>query len=136
MIFLPETSSDAGHLLLKSVRLDLTDHFGGGSVCPPLTENGFIKATNLIVGANVPQLHDELEAQEVVGADGLQLQQAAQRHQLGAGQVVQRQLVLKQFGEAQDLLVAGTLARAADLGRRKSKIERAVRKTPLESVGV
>lgn len=71
----------------------------------------------LVVCSDGPQLHDELEAQEVVGADGLELQEATESHQLRPGQVVQSQLVLKQFGELQDLLVAGSLAGVTDLRR-------------------
>ncbi|KAF3845120.1 hypothetical protein F7725_008283 [Dissostichus mawsoni] len=54
-------------------------------------------------------LHDELEAQEVVGPDGLELQEPAESHQLRPGQVVQSQLVLEQFGEFDDLLITGSL---------------------------
>lgn len=77
-----------------------------------------VLSSDLVVGPDGPELHDELEAQEVVGADGLQLQQAAQRHQLGPRQVVQRQLVLEQLGELEDLLVAGPLPRVPDLERQ------------------
>lgn len=75
----------------------------------------------LVICSDGPQLHDELEAQEVVGADGLQLQEATESHQLRPGQVVQSQLVLKQFGELQDLLVAGSLAGVTDLRRLGSR---------------
>lgn len=72
----------------------------------------------LIVGTDGPQLHDELEAEKVVGADGLELQETAEGHQLRPGQVVQGQLVLEQFGEAYDLLIAGTLPGVPDLQGR------------------
>lgn len=62
-----------------------------------------------------PQLHDELKAQEVVGSNGLELQEVAESHQLRSGQVVQSQFVLKQFGELHDLLVTGTFSRVPDL---------------------
>ena len=71
--------------------------------------------THLVIGLDGAQPHGELEAQEVVGAHGLQLQQLAQRHQLRPRQVVQRQLVLEQLGETQDLLVAGSLPRLSNL---------------------
>ena len=70
---------------------------------------------HLVVGLDGAQPHGELEAQEVVGAHGLQLQQLAQRHQLQAREVVQGQLVLKQFGKPHDFLVAGSLTRLSDL---------------------
>ena len=79
---------------------------------------------HLIVGAYGTELHDELKAQEVVGANGLQLQQPTQGHQLGPHQVVQRQLVLKQLGEADDLLITGPLTRVTDLRYRAREKER------------
>lgn len=42
----------------------------------------------LVVCTDGTQFHDELEAQEVVGADGLKLQQFAQGHQLRPRQVI------------------------------------------------
>ena len=69
----------------------------------------------LVISADGPQLHDELEAEEVVGPDGLELQETAEGHQLGPGQVVQGQLILKQFGEFNDLLIAGAFPRVPDL---------------------
>ena len=74
----------------------------------------------LVVCTDGSQLHDELEAEEVVGPDGLQLQETAESHQLRSGQVVQRQLVLEQFGELQDLLITGTFTRVPNLWRCKS----------------
>lgn len=71
--------------------------------------------SHLVVCSDGPQLHDELEAQEVVGADGLELQEAAEGHQLRPREVVQRQLVLEQLGEFDDLLIAGTFTRVPDL---------------------
>lgn len=71
----------------------------------------------LVICTDGPQLHDELETEEVVGPDGLELQKAAESHQLRSGQVVQSQLVLKQFGEFQDLLIAGTFAGVTYLQR-------------------
>lgn len=81
----------------------------------------FVALRYLVVCSDGSQLHDELEAQEVVGADGLELQEATESHQLRPGQVVQSQLVLKQFGELQDLLVAGSLAGVTDLRRSGSR---------------
>lgn len=53
--------------------------------------------SHLVVGLDGAQLHHELEAQQVIGADGLQLQQFAQRYQLRPLQMFQRQLVLKKL---------------------------------------
>lgn len=53
------------------------------------------RALYLVICADGPQLHDELEAEEVVGPDGLELQETAESHQLGSSQVVQSQLILK-----------------------------------------
>lgn len=69
----------------------------------------------LVVCTDGPQLHDKLEAEEIVGPDGLELQEATQSYQLRSGQVVQRQLILKQFGEFNDLLVTGTFTRVTYL---------------------
>lgn len=85
---------------------------------PPVTA----KDSYLVVRTDGPQLHDELEAQEVVCADGLELQEAAESHQLRPGEVVQRQLVLEQFGEFDDLLITGTFTRVPDLKARKMKV--------------
>lgn len=74
----------------------------------------------LVICTDGPQLHDELEAEEVVGPDGLELQETAESHQLRSCQVVQSQLVLEQFGEFYDLLVTGTFARVPNLQRSKS----------------
>lgn len=71
----------------------------------------------LVICTDGSQLHDELEAEEVVGPDGLQLQETAESHQLRSGQVVQSQLVLEQFGELQDLLITGTFTRVPNLCR-------------------
>lgn len=78
--------------------------------------------SHLVVRTDGPQLHDELEAEEVVCADGLELQEAAESHQLRPGEVVQRQLVLEQLGEFDDLLITGTFARVPDLHARKMKV--------------
>lgn len=74
----------------------------------------------LVICTDGSQLHDELEAEEVVGPDGLQLQETAESHQLRSSQVVQSQLVLEQFGELQDLLITGTFTRVPNLCRWKS----------------
>lgn len=74
----------------------------------------------LVVCTDGPQLHDKLEAEEIVGPDGLELQEAAQSYQLRSGQVVQRQLILKQFGEFHDLLITGTFTRVTYLHGQKS----------------
>lgn len=76
----------------------------------------------LVICTDGSQLHDELEAEEVVGPDGLQLQETAESHQLRSGQVVQSQLVLKQFGELQDLLITGTFTRVPNLWGWKSYV--------------
>lgn len=73
--------------------------------------------THLVVGLDVPQPEQQLEAEQVVGADGLQLQQFAQSHQLRPLQVLQGQLVLKELGEADDLLRAGPVAAVPDLNK-------------------
>lgn len=57
------------------------------------------RALYLVVSTDGPQLHDELEAEEVVGPNGLKLQETTESYKLRSGQVVQRQLILKQFGE-------------------------------------
>lgn len=46
------------------------------------------RGSYLVVCTDGPQLHDELEAEEVVGPDGLELQETAESHQLRSGQVV------------------------------------------------
>lgn len=71
--------------------------------------------THLVIGLDVAQPQQQLEAEQVVGADGLQLQQLAQSHQLWPLQVLQGQLVLKELGEAHDLLRAGRVAAVMDL---------------------
>lgn len=76
------------------------------------------RGSYLVVCTDGPQLHDELEAEEVVGPDGLELQETAESHQLRSGQVVQSQLILKQFGEFHDLLITGTFPRVAYLRRK------------------
>lgn len=75
--------------------------------------------THLVVRLDGAEPHGELEAQEVVGAHGLQLQQLAQRHQLRPREVVQGQLVLKQFGETNDFLIAGSLPSLSDLQEQR-----------------
>lgn len=42
-----------------------------------------------VIGFYRLQHHQELEAEQIVGSEGLQLQQLAQGHQLGAVQVLQ-----------------------------------------------
>lgn len=71
--------------------------------------------SHLIVRLDGSEFHHQLEAQQVVGANRLQLQQFAQSHQLGALQVLQRQLVLKQLGEADNVLRLGLLSCAPNL---------------------
>lgn len=73
-------------------------------------QRGF-RGSYLVICTDGPQLHDELEAEEVVGPHGLELQEAAESHQLRSGQVVQGELVLEQFGEFYDLLITGTFPR-------------------------
>lgn len=63
--------------------------------------------SHLVVGLDVAQLHHELEAQQVIGADGLQLQQFAQRYQLWPLQMFQRQFVLKEFRELHNVFSPG-----------------------------
>lgn len=65
--------------------------------------------TNLVVGLDGAQLHHQLKAQQVVRSDGLQFQEFTQGHQLGALQVLQGQLILKQLGELHNVLCAGLL---------------------------
>lgn len=71
----------------------------------------------LVVRFDGTQLHHELKAQQVVGADGLQFQQFTQSHQLGALQMLQCQFVLEKLGEFHDVLRAGLLARVSHLHR-------------------
>lgn len=47
-----------------------------------------MQGTHLVVGLDGPQPHGELEAQEVVGADGLELQQLTECHQLWPCEVI------------------------------------------------
>lgn len=75
------------------------------------------RGSYLVICTDGPQLHDELETEEVVGPDGLQLQETAESHQLRSGQVVQSQVILEQFGEFQDLLITGTFPGVPDLPR-------------------
>lgn len=69
------------------------------SSCLPLS--------HLIVGLDGAQLHHQLETQQVIGADGLQLQQFAQCHQLWPLQMLQCQLILKKLGELHNVFCAG-----------------------------
>lgn len=71
--------------------------------------------THLVVGLDAAQPQQQLEAQQVVGAQGLQLQQLAQGHQLRPLQVLQGQLILEELGETQDLLRAGLPAAGREL---------------------
>lgn len=73
--------------------------------------------THLVVGLDAAQPQQQLEAQQVVGAQGLQLQQLAQSHQLGPLQVLQGQLILEELGETHNLLRAGLVATVTDLNR-------------------
>lgn len=66
--------------------------------------------SHLIVWLDGSQFHHQLKPEQVVGADGLQLQQFTESHQLGALQVLQRQLVLEQLGESYDVFSCGLLA--------------------------
>lgn len=50
---------------------------------------------HLIISLYGPQAHGELETQEVVGANGLKLQQLAQCYQLRPREVIQGQFILK-----------------------------------------
>lgn len=85
------------------------------SIGPPLElHHG---GSYLVICTYGPQLHDKLEAEEIVGPNGLELQETAQSHQLRSGQVVQSQLILEQFGEFYDLLITGTFPRVPYLQR-------------------
>ena len=42
-------------------------------------------------------------------------------HQLGTGQVIESELILKQFGELQDLLCAGLFPRGSDLSTQRTR---------------
>lgn len=77
------------------------------------------RAAHLVVGPDGAEPHGELEAQEAVGAHGLQLQQPTQRHELRPREVVQGQLVLEQFGETDDFLIAGSLPGLSDLQEQR-----------------
>lgn len=59
--------------------------------------------SHLIVWLDGSQFHLQLKPEQVVGADRLQLQEFTESHQLRALQVLQRQLVLKQLGESNDV---------------------------------
>lgn len=85
--------------------------------------SGLREHVYLVVRSDGPELHDELKAQEVVGPDGLELQEAAERDQLGSGQVVQSELVLEQLGELYDLLVARTFPGVPDLQEPRRHVQ-------------
>lgn len=74
-----------------------------------------MQAAHLVVSLDRPQPHGELEAEEVVGANGLELQQLAEGHQLRPCEVIQGQLIFKQLGKTQDLLITGSLTCLSDL---------------------
>lgn len=85
-----------------------------------------LNSSYLVISMDGPQLHDKLKAQEVVGSNGLELQEAAESHQLRSGQVVQSQLVLKQFGEPYDLLITGTFSRVPDLQKESQYAQNSI----------
>lgn len=66
--------------------------------------------SHLIIWLDGSQFHHQLKTEQVVSADWLELQQFTESHQLGALQVLQRQLVLKQLGESYDVFSCGLLA--------------------------
>ena len=53
----------------------------------------------------MPEPHLDGKGQDVLAADGGQLQQPADGRQLSPGHVVQGELVLKEFGELENVLV-------------------------------
>lgn len=81
------------------------------SSCLPLS--------HLIVGLDGAQLHHQLETQQVIGANGLKLQQFAQGHQLRPLQMLQRQLILKELGELHDVFSAGLFTSVPHLQVRR-----------------
>lgn len=78
--------------------------------------------SHLIIWLDGPELHHQLKTQQVVCADGLQLQQLAQSHQLRPLEVLQRQLVLKQLRKPNNVLCGGLLTCASHLKRTKKDI--------------
>lgn len=87
-----------------------------GLQCP------FKPPSHLVIRLDGSQFHHQLKTEQVVGADGLQLQQFTESHQLGALQVLQRQLVLKQLGESYDVFSCGLLARTPYLAETRTSI--------------
>lgn len=77
--------------------------------------SGWSLQSHLIVCLDGSEHHHQLKTQQVVCADGLQLQQFTQSDQLGALQVLQRQLVLKQLRKPDNVLRGGLLACAPHL---------------------
>lgn len=75
--------------------------------------------THLIVCLDGSEPEQELKAEQVVGANGLQLKQLAKSHQVRPFQVLQGELVLKELGEAHDVLGAGLVAAATDLDKAR-----------------
>lgn len=75
--------------------------------------------SHLIVPLDGPELHHQLETQQVVGANGLQLQELTQSHQLRPLQVLQRQLILKQLRKPDNVLRRGLLACTPNLTRTR-----------------
>lgn len=76
--------------------------------------------TYFIIRLDGSEPQPELKAEQVVGADGLQLKQFAKSHELRPLQVFQGQLVLEQLGEAHDLLGAGPVAGVTDLRKAEA----------------
>lgn len=61
-----------------------------------------------------------MKAEQIVGANGLQLKQFAKSYQLRPLQVFQGQLILKQLGEAYDLLGTGLVAGVTNLNKAEA----------------
>lgn len=72
-------------------------------------------SSHLVIWSDSSEFQHELKTQQVVRADGLQLQEFTQSNQLGALQVLQSQLVLKQLWKADDVLRGGLLTCATHL---------------------
>lgn len=72
-------------------------------------------STYFIICLDSPELQQKLKAEQIVGANGLQLQQFAKCYQLRPFQVFQGQLILKKLGEAHNLLGAGFVASVTNL---------------------
>lgn len=80
-------------------------------------------STYFIICPDSPEPQQKLKAEQIVGANGLQLKQFAKCYQLWPLQVFQGQLILKELGEAHNLLGTGFVASVTNLSliERKKK---------------